>query len=120
MSFSGNASARRSTFPSDLCSRGLLDSRTANRIAIIYLAVVVICAVLAFKSGALLDLSWLLIVICVTLPWGALSWVFVWALIHDNTHYFAMAMHITWGILNAFIGLWIARRCRGRQGWGNA
>jgi hypothetical protein len=90
---------------------GLFKSRRANVVAICYLTAVILCSALAFRPSVL-NLDWVLIAIALTLPWGALTWLFVWALIHDNTHYLAMAVHIAWGTLNAFLGLGFALRRR--------
>jgi hypothetical protein len=73
---------------------------------------VVLSAVMAFRPSAEINLDWVLVTVALTLPWGALTWLFVWALIHDNTHYFAMVLHVAWAILNALLGLQLARRRR--------
>ncbi len=89
-----------------------LDSRRANVIAICYLVAVVVSAAFAFWPGDLFSFGWFSAITCLTLPWGLLTWLFIWALIHDNTHYFAMSLHIGWGILNVLLGLRFAQKRR--------
>jgi hypothetical protein len=87
-------------------------SRRATLFATSYLAAVVTCAVFAFRPSDLFSIGWFVAVTCLTLPWSLLSWLFVWAFIHDNTHYFAMSVHIGWGFLNSLLALWVARKRR--------
>jgi hypothetical protein len=88
------------------------DSRRGNLIAICYLAAVVVSAVFAFWPNSLFNFGWFSAVTCLTLPWGLITWFFIWGLIHDNTHYFAMSLHIAWGILNVLLALRFAERRR--------
>jgi hypothetical protein len=90
----------------------IFDSRRANVIATCYLVAVVVSAAFAFWPGNLFSFEWFSAITCLTLPWGLLTWLYIWALIHDNTHYFAMALHIGWGILNVLLALRFAGKRR--------
>jgi hypothetical protein len=90
----------------------LLASRRTNVIALCYMLAVTVSAVLAFWPDALFSFGWFTAITCLTLPWGLVTWIFIWALIHDNTHYFAMVLHVVWGILNVLLALRFAQKRR--------
>jgi hypothetical protein len=82
----------------------------------LYLLAVLGCIPLAFDYAGDVDMTWLLVLIVLTLPWSVVSVVFMWALIHGAGLEFFTFMYLAFAAVNVY-GLY--RLCsapRGRAG----
>ena len=61
---------------------------------------VALCAIRVLGYG---DNDWLVLLIVLTLPWSAVSLVFMWSLMHGASLGFFWALYLGGGAVNAFL-----------------
>ena len=72
-------------------------------VPVTYVLAVIGCVLLAFDYTGRIDSGWVLVLICLTLPWSIVSVLFVWSLIHGAGLEFFTVMYLLFAGINAFI-----------------
>lgn len=72
-------------------------------VPVTYLLAVIGCMLLAFDYAGAVDPGWVLVLICLTLPWSIVSFIFMWSLFHGAGLGFFTVMYLTFAGINAFI-----------------
>jgi hypothetical protein len=67
----------------------------------LYCLAVIACIFLTFDYAGDVDMIWLLVLIVLTLPWSAVSFVFMWSLAHGAGLGCFTIMYIAFAIINA-------------------
>ncbi len=79
-----------------------------------YCLIVLACISLAFDYAGAVNMTWLLVLIVLTLPWSLVSILFAWALIHGAGLGFFTLMYSVFAVINAIILYRITSAFRGR------
>jgi hypothetical protein len=72
-------------------------------VPVTYLLAVIGCVLLAFDYTGRIDSGWVVVLICLTLPWSIVSFIFMWSLFHGAGLGFFTVMYLLFAGINAFI-----------------